>query len=266
MVKTKLEEEWWASENPTGEPVEGEAPQAVRDIYDKFFGEHVQEHGGDYFNAINAVNMMRDTGLSDEILCEIWERADVDQNGRLDKEEFIQAMWLVSIELASLQDDGVVSQETIFEPKLNNNTINAATNFTTPRRTNSMPLNQKKQKTPQNNQGLSETDKLSKQFGDMKLKESLMDSIIFEKPNVKWEDVAGLGQAKEELQEAIIFPLRFPQMFQGKRKARRALLMYGPPGTGKSYLTKAVATEVDHTLFSISSGDVMSKWYGDSEG
>jgi vacuolar protein-sorting-associated protein 4 len=112
----------------------------------------------------------------------------------------------------------------------------------------------------------SEVDKLSKKFNDTKLKDSLLSSILSEKPNVKWEDVAGLEAAKAELQEAIIFPLRFPQMFRGKRQPRRALLLYGPPGTGKSYLAKAVATEVDHTLFSISSGDVMSKWQGESEG
>lgn len=112
----------------------------------------------------------------------------------------------------------------------------------------------------------SEVDKLSKKFNDTKLKDSLLSSIVSEKPNVKWEDVAGLEAAKAELQEAIIFPLRFPQMFRGKRQARRALLLYGPPGTGKSYLAKAVATEVDHTLFSVSSGDVMSKWLGESEG
>ncbi|RYP79935.1 hypothetical protein DL769_002694 [Monosporascus sp. CRB-8-3] len=93
-----------------------------------------------------------------------------------------------------------------------------------------------------------------------------MSSVVSQKPNVKWDDIAGLGPAKEELQEAIVFPLRFPHLFQAKRKARRAIILYGPPGTGKSYLAKAVATEVQHTLFSISSGDVMSKWYGDSEG
>lgn len=109
-------------------------------------------------------------------------------------------------------------------------------------------------------------DKLSKQFNDTKLKDSLMSSIITEKPNVKWDDVAGLEAAKDELQEAIIFPGRFPHLFKGKRKPRRAILLYGPPGTGKSYLAKAVATEVDHTLFSISSGDLMSKWMGESEG
>ncbi|KAF2664631.1 AAA-domain-containing protein [Microthyrium microscopicum] len=111
----------------------------------------------------------------------------------------------------------------------------------------------------------SEIDKLGKKFQETQLKESLLQSIVSEKPNVKWEDVAGLEAAKEELQESIVFPLRFPQMFTGKRKARRGILLYGPPGTGKSYLAKAVATEVEYTLFSISSSDVMSKWYGESE-
>jgi vacuolar protein-sorting-associated protein 4 len=93
----------------------------------------------------------------------------------------------------------------------------------------------------------------------------LESSIVSEKPNVHWDDVAGLDAAKKELQEAVVLPIKFPQLFEGKRKPRRGMLLYGPPGTGKSYLAKAVATEVDSTLFSISSGDVMSKWYGESE-
>ncbi|KAI5459626.1 P-loop containing nucleoside triphosphate hydrolase protein [Mariannaea sp. PMI_226] len=101
---------------------------------------------------------------------------------------------------------------------------------------------------------------------DSSLRDSISSAILSEKPNVSWEDVAGLEAAKTELQESIIFPIRFPQMFRGKRQARRGLLLYGPPGTGKSYLAKAVATEVDHTLFSVSSGDIMSKWSGESEG
>jgi hypothetical protein len=114
--------------------------------------------------------------------------------------------------------------------------------------------------------GNGDVDKFSKGFQDMKLKDSLLSSIVSEKPDIGWADVAGLESAKSELQEAIIFPMRFPQMFKGKRKPRRALLLYGPPGTGKSYLAKAVATEVDQTLFSISSSDIMSKWLGESEG
>ncbi|KAK4130589.1 AAA-domain-containing protein [Trichocladium antarcticum] len=96
-------------------------------------------------------------------------------------------------------------------------------------------------------------------------KEALMNSIVSKKPNVKWNDVAGLTPAKHELQRAIVFPARFPNLYDEKRKASGAILLYGPPGTGKSYLAKAVATEVDHTLFSISSGDVVSKWVGESE-
>jgi hypothetical protein len=105
----------------------------------------------------------------------------------------------------------------------------------------------------------------SRTADEKQLRESLQSSIVKENPNVQWDDVAGLDAAKEELQEAVIMPLKFPQMFSGKRKPRRGILLYGPPGTGKSYLAKAVATEVESTLFSISSSDVMSKWYGESE-
>ncbi len=96
-------------------------------------------------------------------------------------------------------------------------------------------------------------------------KEALMNAIVSKKPNVKWDDVAGLVPAKQELQRAIVFPARFPNLYDNKRRASGAILLYGPPGTGKSYLAKAVATEVDHTFFSISSGDVVSKWMGESE-
>jgi vacuolar protein-sorting-associated protein 4 len=67
-----------------------------------------------------------------------------------------------------------------------------------------------------------------------KLEEQLSGCIVQEKPNVKWEDVAGLEKAKEALKEAVIFPIRFPQLFQGKRKPWKGILLYGPPGTGKS--------------------------------
>ncbi|CAI5759749.1 unnamed protein product [Candida verbasci] len=98
-----------------------------------------------------------------------------------------------------------------------------------------------------------------------KLRGALAGAILSEKPNVKWSDIAGLDQAKEALKEAVILPVKFPQLFVGNRKPTSGILLYGPPGTGKSYLAKAVATEANSTFFSVSSSDLVSKWMGESE-
>ncbi|CCF56341.1 hypothetical protein KAFR_0B00410 [Kazachstania africana CBS 2517] len=98
-----------------------------------------------------------------------------------------------------------------------------------------------------------------------KLRGALSGAILSEKPNVKWEDVAGLEGAKEALKEAVILPVKFPHLFRGNRKPTNGILLYGPPGTGKSYLAKAVATEANSTFFSVSSSDLVSKWMGESE-
>lgn len=98
-----------------------------------------------------------------------------------------------------------------------------------------------------------------------KLRAGLTSAIIVDKPNIRWDDVAGLEVAKESLKEAVILPIKFPHLFTGKRTPWRGILLYGPPGTGKSYLAKAVATEAKSTFFSVSSSDLVSKWQGDSE-
>ncbi|XP_049910410.1 vacuolar protein sorting-associated protein 4B-like [Epinephelus moara] len=99
-----------------------------------------------------------------------------------------------------------------------------------------------------------------------KFQNQLSGAIVMEKPNIKWDDVAGLEGAKEALKEAVILPIKFPHLFQGKRTPWRGILLFGPPGTGKSYLAKAVATEANNsTFFSISSSDLVSKWLGESE-
>lgn len=99
-----------------------------------------------------------------------------------------------------------------------------------------------------------------------KLQDKLSGAIVMEKPNVKWDDIAGLETAKEALKEAVILPIKFPHLFTGNRKPWRGILLFGPPGTGKSYIAKAVATEAGNsTFFSVSSSDLMSKWLGESE-
>jgi len=99
-----------------------------------------------------------------------------------------------------------------------------------------------------------------------KLKAALSSAIVTETPNVKWSDVAGLESAKALLKEAVILPIKFPQLFTGKRTPWKGILLYGPPGTGKSFLAKAVATEAGASTFlSVSSSDLVSKFQGESE-
>ncbi|KAH0576549.1 Vacuolar protein sorting 4b [Spironucleus salmonicida] len=106
------------------------------------------------------------------------------------------------------------------------------------------------------NQNKSDKDQLS---------QAIQQSIVKVKPTISFKDVAGLDIAKQALEEAVIMPYKFPQLFQGKREPWRAILLYGVPGTGKTYIAKALAAECDMTFFSISSSDLISKYQGESE-
>jgi len=98
-----------------------------------------------------------------------------------------------------------------------------------------------------------------------KMVNNLNNAIITEKPNISWDDIAGLEQAKRSLQEAVIYPIRYPNLFEGMRTPWKGILLYGPPGTGKTFLAKACASEADSTFFSVSAADLMSKFVGESE-
>jgi len=126
-------------------------------------------------------------------------------------------------------------------------------------------VNQQRQQPNKGGTGTLDKGKDAPDNEQSKLQEQLSSAIVTDKPNVKWDDVAGLEGAKEALKEAVILPRRFPQLFVGKRRPWRGILLFGPPGTGKSYLAKAVATEADAKFFAVSSSDLVSKWQGESE-
>ncbi|XP_063814702.1 katanin p60 ATPase-containing subunit A-like 2 isoform X2 [Pseudophryne corroboree] len=89
--------------------------------------------------------------------------------------------------------------------------------------------------------------------------------IYLQNPNVRWDDIIGLDSAKRLVKEAVVYPIRYPQLFTGILSPWKGLLLYGPPGTGKTLLAKAVATECNTTFFNISASTIVSKWRGDSE-
>lgn len=86
-----------------------------------------------------------------------------------------------------------------------------------------------------------------------------------EKPNVKWDEIIGLEEAKQMVTETFEFPSRFPSMFKGKRTPWKGMLLYGPPGTGKTLLVKAMATGLDALFIELKSSSILSKFQGDSE-
>ncbi|OMJ89443.1 hypothetical protein SteCoe_8443 [Stentor coeruleus] len=89
--------------------------------------------------------------------------------------------------------------------------------------------------------------------------------IIERSPQISWESISGLTQAKDILQEAIIKPLLYPHIYTGLRSPPKGILLFGPPGTGKTLLAKAVASQCGATFLNMSSASLTSKNYGDAE-
>jgi SpoVK/Ycf46/Vps4 family AAA+-type ATPase len=87
--------------------------------------------------------------------------------------------------------------------------------------------------------------------------------VLRDKPDVKWEDIAGLGEAKGAIIESIVYPSKRPDLFT--LGWPRGMLLFGPPGCGKTLLAAAVATELDAAFYCVDAASIMSKWLGESE-
>jgi transitional endoplasmic reticulum ATPase len=95
---------------------------------------------------------------------------------------------------------------------------------------------------------------------------SAMREVMVEIPNISWEDVGGLEEIKNELKEAVEWPLKYPELFQKAGiRPLNGILLFGPPGCGKTLLAKAIATESQSNFISIKGPEVFSKWVGESE-
>ncbi len=95
---------------------------------------------------------------------------------------------------------------------------------------------------------------------------SAMREVLVEKPNTKWQDIGGLDYVKQELKEAIEWPLKHPDAFiRIGIKPPKGILLYGPPGTGKTLLAKAVANESEANFIQVKGPSLLSMWVGESE-
>ncbi|HEX6377643.1 MAG TPA: CDC48 family AAA ATPase [Nitrososphaeraceae archaeon] len=95
---------------------------------------------------------------------------------------------------------------------------------------------------------------------------SALREVYVQSPNVKWTEIGGLESIKEELREAIEWPLKHSDLFtEADVVPPKGILLYGPPGTGKTLIAKAVATNSDANFISIKGPELLSKWVGESE-
>ena len=122
-------------------------------------------------------------------------------------------------------------------------------------RLRSQKLEVRSQKSESNRQPTADNDQVSAD-----------DWLVSEKPNVTFDMIAGMEEAKQAIRQMVILPLKAPEKAQKLGlKAGGGVLLYGPPGNGKTTLGKAVAHELDASFYYASGAQIRSKWHGESE-
>jgi transitional endoplasmic reticulum ATPase len=117
-------------------------------------------------------------------------------------------------------------------------------------------------------------DKLSQLRVEMKdflhamnsVQPTLIREVFVEVPEVRWSDIGGLENVKQQLREAVEWPLKYPHIFEKMGiRPPKGILLYGPPGVGKTLLAKAAATESEANFIAVNGPEILSKWVGESE-
>ena len=95
---------------------------------------------------------------------------------------------------------------------------------------------------------------------------SALREVQVQVPNVSWDDVGGLDELKEELREAVEWPIKYHDAYDYVDvESPKGILLYGPPGTGKTMIAKALAKMTESNFISIKGPELLSKWVGESE-
>ncbi|HVF51997.1 MAG TPA: AAA family ATPase [Actinomycetota bacterium] len=98
------------------------------------------------------------------------------------------------------------------------------------------------------------------------VKPSSMEGATIEVADVRLEDVGDMTETKDALNEAIVWPLKYPDSFERLGvDPPRGVLLYGPPGCGKTFLVKAIANSAEANFLSVKGAELLSKWVGESE-
>lgn len=111
-----------------------------------------------------------------------------------------------------------------------------------------------------------EVDRENFRSARQQVEPSAMREVLVQVPDTPWKDIGGLEETKQQLKEAVEWPLKRPEAFEKVGiEAPHGILLYGPPGTGKTMLARAVATESDSNFISVKGPELLSKWVGESE-